>query len=458
MQWTLTTFHLLFCSIEEGLSKMGDLEKKCCDLPELHVNMMEGDLKKKCCDLPEFHISIMEKILAWLPVDSVCRFRSVCQEWNALLSSTKFITNKWRKKPLNTDPWLVAVQIPIKWVKEPLNGGPGQVAVQLPESGLASCFFNQTWKDTSSISLSFLLDQCPEENAEYPKETEEIPSLFECYGSAAGLFLVSGTRRWFALVVCNPLTRTSLQLPRFSSDTILSVGIVGDSGDAYKVVLVGMLDPMDPLKVEIYDSIDKSWRIAGHLPECVEDLDMDMVFCDGYFYCSGMIPVGRAIVGYNIREGTSILRPLPEIADGQCMEPRLFTCGSRVLVAAHIVADDLELFNVILQVIIWELEKVKVNSSSSSSSWKEIARMPPPYLERFSMNRTLDWTRCCIGLGDRACFIVYKGKKVKEMFVYSVTENTWSWLPNRPLDTTTSTWEGSELPMAFEPRPDMKVG
>ena len=82
---------------------------------------------------------------------------------------------------------------------------------------------------------------------------------------------------------------------------------------------------------------------------------------------------------YNIADGTSIIRVLPQIADeddngGQYMVPHLFTCGSRVLIAVHIMRN----INELLEVIIWELEKVMVNSSSSSSSWwKEISRMPP---------------------------------------------------------------------------------
>jgi hypothetical protein len=39
-----------------------------------------------------------------------------------------------------------------------------------------------------------------------------------------------------------------------------------------------------------------------------------------------------------------------------------------------------------------------------------------------------------------------------------LVQNAWSWLPSHPLDTTSSTLEGYELVMVFEPRLDMNVG
>jgi len=41
----------------------------------------------------------------------------------------------------------------------------------------------------------------------------------------------------------------------------------GESLDTYKVVVVGKSRPLSVQIIEIYDSNDRSWRIAGHLPE-----------------------------------------------------------------------------------------------------------------------------------------------------------------------------------------------
>ena len=61
-----------------------------------------GDMEK-CCDFSVLHMDLKEEILAWLPIESVCRFRSVSKEWNGILSR-EFITNKWVKKAPNRDP------------------------------------------------------------------------------------------------------------------------------------------------------------------------------------------------------------------------------------------------------------------------------------------------------------------------------------------------------------------
>jgi len=64
---------------------------------------------------------------------------------------------------------------------------------------------------------------------------------------------------------------------------------------------------------------------------------------------------------------------------------------------------------------------------------------------------------CCIGVGDHACFVTNGDYQVIEVIVYTISEKTWSRLPNCPLDDDIvhNIWEGSV--MAFEPRPDMKV-
>jgi len=233
----------------------------------------------------------------------------------------------------------------------------------------------------------------------------------------------------------------------------------GDSRGTYKVVVVGE-DGQDAGIVEIYDSTDKSWRIVGHLPQDVHIDNSDMVFCAGSFYCLADNYDEQGIIGFSMGEGTSIFAPLPEMADSDYLSPHLLTCGSWLLVAGYIFGDREEL----LQVIVWGFEKEKVNSTSSW--WKEIARMPSSLSEEFK-RISIDCDKWCVGVGDCTCFVVSGHRnrifrKVTQVVVYSVTENTWSWLPSRPIDTAASTSAGTsdgyEIVVAFEPRLDMKVG
>lgn len=277
-----------------------------------------GDIQpKKClefCELPEH---LIDEILSWLPLQSLCRFRSVCQQWDALISSTKFITTKWAEKPPNIKPWLVVQWQVLQERRERRLGG--FASESKTPSSLAHCFFTHAWKKTSSISLSFLLQR--ELKSKYP---------IHCYGSGAGLFLV-GTA--FTFVVSNPLTRTSLQLPPLSSIRhIFSIGIVagdGDNGHTYKVVAVGKPNSRSAHIVEIYNSSEKSWRIAGHLPEDVQALGtgigkgMDMVFCRGSFYYLTDINGEWNLMGFSIRDGISISAPLPDMTNQKGIIPYL---------------------------------------------------------------------------------------------------------------------------------------
>nr|ADE75855.1 unknown [Picea sitchensis] len=402
--------------------------------------MMELEPKNKCCELSEH---LREEILAWLPLQSLCRFRLVCKDWNALISSTRFITTKWVDKPPNRKPWLVVH----------LQGAPSK----MPHS-LAYCFFTRTWKNTSSISLSFLMHQ--------KQETRKC-----LYGSAAGLFLVGCASEF---VVFNPLTRRSIQLLPLSSIRyidIFSVGIVGESREVYNVVVVGKSRTLKAHLVEIYSSTEKSWRIAGQLPEDVKVMRtgprsvMDMVFCSDSFYFITLIEEEWGIMSFSIREGTFFSAPLPDVANENSIIPYLLACGSRVLATVGIVKER----EVILQeVIIWEFQNVKAVSTSYSSSswWKEIARMPPSLCEIVNKSWSQFGCRinspfmCCIGVGDCACFIVKGGMSLMEVVFYSLSEKTWNCLPSCLLgeDIIAALWAGYATVMAFEPRLDMKVG
>lgn len=63
---------------------------------------------------------------------------------------------------------------------------------------------------------------------------------------------------------------------------------------------------------------------------------------------------------------------------------------------------------ILLDVVIWEFEKVNLNSSSSSS-WKEITKMPSSMCEGF--NKTLPDVNFpfsiiqVVGVGDCACIV-----------------------------------------------------
>ena len=98
--FSVFVIHVLLFAICVLLIKMGDLEK--------------------CSDFPD-HVA--EELLTLLPVESLCRFRNVYKEWNALFTSSEFIITKWEKKSSNGNRWMV-VQNPVSFsASRFFNGG-----------------------------------------------------------------------------------------------------------------------------------------------------------------------------------------------------------------------------------------------------------------------------------------------------------------------------------------------
>ena len=393
-------------------------------------------------ELPE---SLKEYILAWLPLQSLSRFSMVCNQWNALLSSSKFITNEWAIAVPNRKPLLILCSF---------NS-------ELPS--MTYSFFTQTWRN--SFSFHFLQ---PEEDG----RNERFNVSY--HGSAGGLFLVGACDRFHFTTyhVCNPLTTTSLQLPPMSSiqkvtvigmcKNAISISIVNfknisefnnnneSESSSYTVVAVGRSHRENVEVLEIYDSSENCWRIVGQLPENVRLMPTRvgdggrLIFCNGICYSLAIntdVPrrERRGIIGFNIADGTSNFASLPfQTLDlAPIGWPQLLTCGSRVLLTGGI-SDNQGLSNT---VGIWEFH-------SNSSLLAEITRMPASMLNRISPIGRFD----SVGMKDCVCFIVYKDKPERETVVaiYNLNQNSWGWLPNCPMNSPTKC-------LSFEARLDIQV-
>jgi len=238
---------------------------------------------------------------------------------------------------------------------------------------------------------------------------------------------------------------------------LMTKGIVAwnvDNQETYKVVVVGLSRQSNVRIVEIYDSFQKSWVIAGHLPENLDDfgLSRGIVFSNGFFYYTTLHRAGgMGVLGFSIGEGTSIFTPLPELGNGNTMWTKLLTCGSRILLAGgrgQKRGSSLYTVRKIIDLILWEFDS---DSKSSSSSWKEIARMPSSLCQVFQRNSYFDSFEC-VGVGDCMCFT---SGRCMDIAVYCLSEETWSWLPT---PTTIHKPYGYPRVMTFKPRPDMQVG
>eukprot|EP00253_Pinus_taeda_P012181 PITA_12181 len=366
--------------------------------------------------LPE---ELQEKILGLIPFEYVCTCRRVCRPWNDIFSSTKFIATQWAESPPNRNPWLVLIPFEERLSDVVINS----LICEGSAAGLSLARIVMVYSKFSISSRA---------NTRYD------------IGMIPDRGMIFFNPKLFSRVVCNPLTQKFYYLPAMSSiQTIMAIGITAWEKNTHKVMAVGKSGQNNETQiVEIYDSLEKSWRIVGHLPRNFQAIYLhNIVFSEGFFYCMTKDTAEhKHIMGFSIRDGTFVFAPLPDVTDAEIW-PSLIACGSRILVAALIrnFAANIR----IEKVIIWELEQV-ITRMPPSISWKEITRMPPSICEDLSkkvMPRLL-----VTGVGDYVCF------KVKtDVIVYSLREESWICLPPCPFEYSFGSVS------AFDLRPDMKT-
>jgi hypothetical protein len=274
--------------------------------------------------------------------------------------------------------------------------------------------------------------------------------------------------------------------------------------------------------VEIYEPSQKRWNIAGYFPEDLivetgkSDLQPQLLSCDGLLYSlcqkelkpwelepweitgdkrKGMVCFKIPLDGdcetaedqtcFTVLDengSTVALKPIPTLFvpfpekvqysvswDDLYVEPRMITCGSRLLlIAALKEAPELEEMSDEEEVVIilWEFKNEGhpvLPSNSPSWEWVEIARMPSFILMEWMNPSTcyyqwdflMDW---CIGVGDHVCFVPDNGYRPRsssyKTVAYNLIDNTWNWLPNCP---EVAEFQEFHKAIAFEPSPHRKV-
>ena len=440
------------------LRSVKDMEMEAADLVSERWNELPEDLQMK--------------ILSWLPVELLYRYRIVSKEWKDWLSSNDFLT---------------------RWCEAPINSKQPRLALcdRNPKMPCMSfCFHTRTWIK-SCFTLSFLHDWIP--------QTCRIDLGIYCSRSEGGLCLVY-PYIGRPLRVCNPYTQTFVEIPESSIDLFGECIVVDENNNwrwetAYKVVAVGYSPPdangLERPAVDIYDPSQKQWNIAGYLPDDVTlAISNELLFCNGSFYCYWEMPghdLPTGIVGFTVPTNGSavgpipipvILVPFPEIVqnvDGDndiLFHPWMVTCGSRLLLITgkrmpvHVGQIDGEGEKEVM-IILWELRNGEDRSVSleNSESWKwvEIARMPPLVCKEWMNKDPLDASCNAIGVGDHVCFISTPNnfEQPIEVLDYNLIDHAWNWLPSCQRNhhcvgeegCTGGVYDG----MAFQPRPYMKV-
>ncbi|KAI5069883.1 hypothetical protein GOP47_0016184 [Adiantum capillus-veneris] len=385
--------------------------------------------------LPE---DIIEKVLAWLPLTSVLRFRAVCRRWNSVLLSGRFLSSHSKSSPRRQPCFLLCT------------------------IGQFAC----TYDPSLGKWLTLL------------KPTSPGASVIASTGSL--LCLGNQVTECRVLSVYNPITRSLRHLPEMSKLRLIhKITMLEDRcNNSYTIVVAGedglpMPNPHNfSLVTEVFDSRCNAWHAAEDpLPEAKFGSDPGVWF-EGTFYCLTELPYG--MVKFCPEEGTweevSVVMPLSLSA------PSLVTARSRMMMVGRCKVDS-ETGAAATTVRIWELvQRLKEMSKQEDGSaddgvgmivnrkenaavicgeyeWMEVMEMPRSVSNEFLAPLASYAPFVCVGVGSCIFITTHLSPKVLVLDLsLSSSDNCWSWLPQDPLFPIHRDFH--LLGFSFEPRFD----
>ncbi|CAA2991380.1 F-box only 6-like [Olea europaea subsp. europaea] len=324
------------------------------------------------CLWREFPGDLYETVIARLPITTFFRFRSVCQDWNSLLTSQSFSQQCAQVK--QTQPWIYVT----------IHGNANDGAIYDPLS--------KKW-------------YCP------PVPALPTELLVEPVASAGGLvcFLDS---EFITAYVCNLVTASFKELPPRSVD-FGAIGMTMNESTpnaGYKILCVSCDG-----EYEIYDSTKNSWGRSGRLPsniKCPLDLNFksQVVSIDGMLYFMHSDPDG--IVYYNMTTGVwkQILIPAhPHLSDHTLAER-----GGKLMLVGLVNN------SASTCICIWELQQM-------TFLWKLVDRMPTLWcLEFYGKSVELDF------LANKGLVMISLRSRHKyRLITYDLSSKEWFKPPRR---------------------------
>ncbi|XP_052205923.1 F-box only protein 6-like [Diospyros lotus] len=316
----------------------------------------------------EFPADLFEAVIARLPIDTFCRFRSVCRKWNSLPTSHSF----------------------------------AQQCAQVPQS--------QPWFYTISnvsVNAGSMYDPCLRKWYHTTITASPIKSLLVPVASAGGLICFVN-RRHGCLYVCNPLTQSFKELPDISIQDGCRVAVgmtlnAESTARSYKILWV-----RTDGEYLVYDSLRNSWT-QSTMPSRIK-LPFSLITrshaisIDGTLYFLGSDPVG--MVSYNTTTGVwkqfSIPAP-PDVCNCTLAE-----CAGRILLVGLQARNDARC------VCIWELQKMTL-------LWKEVDRMPILWCLEF-YGKLIRMT--CFGNKD-VIMLSLKSRQKTRLVTYDILSREW---------------------------------
>jgi hypothetical protein len=359
--------------------------------------------------LPE---DVLVHILARLPVPNLLRVRTVCKHWTSVTSSPAFLSLCDSQSP---EPYFPVMMLRApNFYQDCGNDSPG------PLFGYDHT--TQTWQKLPP--LDFL-----------PREAM-VP-----VAAAEGLVCFESASRY---VLCNPVTRTCVELPRiaYSCTRLSSVHIVVDrSTVSFRVLLLGKVRQScasgSVQSVVVYDSSAKVWRFMD--AERFVTYGETSVLCGDVFYCGALMrSSGKlCVIGFDIRTETwqgesGAVPPHPDTWSNYQLT-QVVECGGDVYMALASGYRGEGLHGVVSSLDILKLEAATTeshleNSSQALKAWRQVTRLCDEWLEDLQKAWFYDYYLngpVCVGHGSRICISAGPGFIV----MYDVESDCWSRLP-----------------------------
>ncbi|KAL2653934.1 hypothetical protein R1flu_022062 [Riccia fluitans] len=325
---------------------------------------------------------LVEKVLAWLPVTSVFRFRSVCKSWQYTLSG-----EGWRKMLHKPPAWDACT------------------GVFSSKQGRRECiFFDDGAQKWSTIDLEFL------------------PSpACRLLAASGGLLCLCFAGMCSCLYICNPITKTWRELPEFHykrrREGAMLVHLLVDKATlSYKVIVIGYPSSSSPESVksssaltEVYDSQTDKWTALANIPSSGCTLAPSTTFRNDVLYCLTEQPTG--LMAFNIAR--KVWRRL-EIKSHSRVLCVLEHYG-HILIVARLTAR-------VTRVGIWRLRE------TFPRVWIKVALMPIEQAMYFLLSGKFQ----CFAHGN---FICFASPRRPRWLIFDITKRSWKWgTPARELD------------------------
>ncbi|KAG0610475.1 hypothetical protein M758_7G068800 [Ceratodon purpureus] len=341
---------------------------------------------------------LIEKILAWLPIPSFLRFRTVCKTWNKLLQSPGFLRECYDVP--SQGPWFLM-------------------------------FKNDHYREAATYNPSL---DCWHP---IPLLIASAPGQISFHVAAAGGLLCYYAAECDSVVVCNPLTRCWRKLPpTLRIQFFQPVGMVIDRAtQQYKVVVAGIWATYGACypTAEVFDSTTNTWTITSNTPPNFP-LHPPGILCNDTLYWRCHEPHGLTTYDLRSHSWSQLHAPLPSSFESYGLVQSRGTI---------FVIGRLEDPSAAKSISILKLHQPRL-------VWEEVDRMPPGLLEEFLKDAANDAYFRCIGHSDLV-LISMCGRNMPQL-LYDLARRVWRRLPRCPMAEHRMV-DG----FSFEPRLDASV-